>query len=105
MTACIVYVTASNDEEAKMIGQALVAERLVTCANILPGMTAIYRWEGTVQQDSEVSLLLKTTDAHLEAVTARVTSLHSYDCPCVVSWPIAGGSVDFIRWIESETSS
>ncbi|MDA0655376.1 MAG: divalent-cation tolerance protein CutA [Proteobacteria bacterium] len=105
MTACIVYVTASNDEEAKMIGQTLVAERLVACANILPGMTAIYRWDGAVQQDSEVSLLLKTTDAHLEAVTVRVRSLHSHDCPCVVSWPITGGSVDFIHWIESETSS
>jgi len=103
MTAYMIYVTAPNENEALKIAQTLVDEQLVACANMLPGMTSIYRWNGGVRQDQEVSLFLKTTEDHIEAVTERVISLHSYDCPCVVNWPITGGNRAFLNWIESET--
>lgn len=63
----------------------------VTCANILPGIESIYWWEGRVQADNEVALIAKTLAELLDAVIAKVWSLHSYTCPCVVAWPIAAG--------------
>ena len=104
MTACIVYVTASNKTEALRIAQTLVDEHLVACASMFPGTISIYRWNDCVQQSQEVSLYLKTTKVHIEAVTERVMSLHSYDCPCIVSWSIIGGNRAFLNWIETETS-
>src|SRR5215469_1438485 len=83
MAVMIVYVTASNAGEARRIGRTLVEERLAACANITAPVTSIYWWEGKVEEASEAVLILKTTEARLEALVSRVKALHSYDCPCI----------------------
>ena len=105
MVDCIsVYVTAPDRAQAEAIGRALVGERLAACANVLDGLTSIYRWEGAIQRDSEALLILKTRAALLPRVEARVRDLHPYDLPCIVAWPIAGGSSAYLAWIEAETA-
>jgi periplasmic divalent cation tolerance protein len=104
MTATLIYVTASSDEEARRIGGAVVAERLAACANLLPGMTSMFWWEGRVQEAREVTIILKTREELVRRLTDRVRELHSYDCPCIVALPVTGGSKAFIDWIVAETS-
>ncbi len=101
---CMVYMTAADEDEAGRIGRALVEERLAACVNVIPGMRSYYRWQGEVQDDSEVVMIAKTREALLDALVARVKELHSYDCPCVVALPIAAGNPDFLAWIEAETA-
>ena len=101
---CMVYMTAADEDEAGRIGRALVEERLAACVNVIPGMRSFYRWQGEVHDDREVVMIAKTREALLDALTARVKELHSYDCPCVVALPIAGGNPDFLDWIEAETA-
>jgi periplasmic divalent cation tolerance protein len=101
---CLLYMTAADAIEAQRIGDALVAERLAACVNIIPGMTSIYRWEGEIRHEAECVLIAKTRSDLVERVTARVAELHSYDCPCVVALPVAGGNPDFLSWIADETS-
>ncbi|MHA1109128.1 MAG: divalent-cation tolerance protein CutA [Alphaproteobacteria bacterium] len=103
MTYCLVYMTAATKEEARRIGSALVEERLAACANVIDGMTAIYRWEGEIQNDDEAVLIAKTRTELVDALTERVKALHSYDIPCVVALPITGGNADFLDWVGSET--
>lgn len=103
MTQMLVYVTASTREEASAIGRAVVDARLAACANVLGDITSFYWWEGAVQEDGEVSLILKTQDHLMERLTQQVKELHSYSCPCVVAIPIAGGNPDFLDWIVNET--
>ena len=103
MAVMIVYVTASNQSEARRIGRTLVEERLAACANILEPMNSIYWWEGKVQEASEAVLILKTTQARLEALVNRVKALHSYDCPCIEAWPVAAGYPPFLDWVARET--
>jgi periplasmic divalent cation tolerance protein len=103
MTATLVYVTAENETAAKKIATTLIEERLIACANLLPGMTSIYRWEGAVQEETETAMILKTTVERLDAVTERIRQLHSYACPCVVGWQATGGNADFLSWIAAET--
>ena len=100
----LIYMTASSDNEALSICETLVAERLVACANILGPMRSIYYWQGKVQRDDEVAVLMKTQARLVEKLSARINDLHSYDCPCVVSLPIAGGHPPFLKWIGEETS-
>jgi periplasmic divalent cation tolerance protein len=76
---------------------------LAACANVLPGVTSVFRWQGEVQEDGETALILKTRSELVEPLTKRVKELHSYDCPCVVALPIAGGNPDFLQWIADET--
>ncbi len=103
MTATWLYVTAASKDEALAIGRLLVEERLAACANVIPGTTAIYWWEGKVQEGEEAILVLKTRNDLVDAATARIRSLHSYSCPCVAALPVAGGNPDFLDWIVKET--
>lgn len=87
-------------EEAKLISITLVKEKLAACANILPGMTSVFWWEGEVQEGNEVVIIAKTTAALFSELEQRVKELHSYDCPCIVSLAVEGGSQEFLDWIE-----
>ena len=97
----LLYITCTNEDEAKSIARVLVEERLIACANILGIMTSIYRWEGAVAEDDEIAVLLKTCRNMEVHVTERVKALHSYDVPCVIGLPISGGNPDFIQWLNS----
>ena len=102
MPVHFIYMTAGSKEEANNIGQALVEARLAACVNIIDNMTSVYRWEEKVQQDSEVVLIAKTTEALVPELIDKVKSVHSYDCPCIVSLPISDGYPPFLDWINNE---
>lgn len=102
MSPCIVYMTASDRDEALRIGRALVDERLAACVNVLGEITSIYRWEDALQQDCEVAFIAKTVEDKVAALTERVNELHSYDCPCVVAVPISAGAPAFLSWLQTE---
>ena len=104
MTECIsVYVTAAARAQAEALGQTLVEERLAACANVFDGLTSIYRWEGAIRRDHEAALLLKTRAALLPQLEARIRALHGYTLPCIVAWPIEGGSAAYLAWIVEQT--
>jgi periplasmic divalent cation tolerance protein len=95
----LLYVTAADTAEATRIGRAMVEERLAACANVLPGMTSVYEWQGELHESQEAVLVLKTRASLVDEATERVRALHSYELPCVVALPIIGGSRDFAAWI------
>jgi periplasmic divalent cation tolerance protein len=101
--ARFIYVTAASRDEALRIGRALVEERLAACANVIEPATSIYWWDGKVQSETEVILVMKSRADLVERLTARVKALHSYAVPCVVALPIEAGNPDYLRWIASET--
>jgi periplasmic divalent cation tolerance protein len=103
MAAMLIYVTTGSEEEALRIGRAVVEERLAACANILPRITSIFHWDGTLQQEDEAVLILKTPEDRVDAVVARIKAVHSYSCPCIVTLPVTGGNAAFLNWIEAET--
>ena len=102
MPVNFIYMTASSKAEAQKIGKALVDSRLAACVNILDNMQSIYRWEEKIQEDSEVVLIAKTTETLIPLLIDKVKSLHSYDCPCIVSLPVLDGYPPFLEWIKSE---
>jgi periplasmic divalent cation tolerance protein len=105
MQPVLLYITATDKLQAVNIARALVEARLAACANVLPGVASVYRWEGEIEQAEECVIIAKSTAARVPAVTAKVQELHTYDCPCVVAVPIAGGAAEFLAWVEKETGS
>lgn len=105
-TYCVVLVTAGSRENASLIARTLVEERLAACCNILPGMTSVYRWEESVQEDEELLLICKTRTAQFAQLERRVQDLHTYDVPEVIQLPVTAGSAPYLAWIdESLTGS
>ena len=95
----IVLVTLPSVEKAAELARTLVEERLAACGNILPGVRSIYSWEGRVQDEQEVLLILKTASSSFDALRQRVASLHPYSCPEVISLEITEGHAPYLEWI------
>ena len=104
MKLSMVYITASSQDEAKKIGEALVAERLAACVNILGEINSIYWWDQQLEKGQEIALFAKTSTDMVEKLISRVKSIHSYDCPCVVSWELRISNPDYENWLMSELS-
>lgn len=100
--ACFVYVTAPDEAEARQLARTVVEERLAACANLLGPIQSIYWWDGKLCDGAEVALVLKTSVTQQERLVERICNLHSYDCPCVVCLPVAGGNPAFLSWIADE---
>ncbi len=97
----IVEIVCSHKKMATDIGKALVDDRMAACVNILPGVSSFYRWNEKVESATEVILLAKTLQSSFESLKRKVLSLHTYECPCVVSWKIDEGHLDYLEWIEA----
>ena len=100
MSVVSVYAIFASVEEAERIGRAVVEERLAACINILPPIRSIYRWKGAIEEANEVAAILKTTAASADALITRVAALHSYDVPCIVTWPIDKVLGSYAEWVE-----
>jgi periplasmic divalent cation tolerance protein len=103
MSVQLLYVTCSGMEEARRIAALLLEEGRIACANILPGMRALYRWEGQLREDEECVLLLKTRSELAEEVREAVVRAHSYDVPAVLVLDVAGGYPPFLEWVREQT--
>jgi periplasmic divalent cation tolerance protein len=97
--ALIVLVTVPNVEEASRIADALVGARLAACVNVVSGIESVYRWEGKVARDSEVLMIIKTTDDRYAELEGQIKSLHSYTTPEVIAIKIERGSEAYLKWL------
>jgi periplasmic divalent cation tolerance protein len=100
----LMFCTCPDEATAQGIAETLVQERLAACANLLPGITSIYRWDGRIQRDPEVLVLIKTTVEHVERLTARLRALHPYEIPEIIAVPITEGLPDYLSWLTTCTN-
>lgn len=105
MSLSLIYIPCSNCSEATTIARTLLEERLIACANILDGVTSIYRYEGEVQEATEAVLILKSKTDLYEKIEARVSDLHSYDCPCIIQLDTEQAHAPFLEWVNQNTTS
>jgi periplasmic divalent cation tolerance protein len=99
VTIVSVYATFSDAAEAERIGRTVIEERLAACVNVLGVVRSIYRWQEKVETAAEVAAICKTTAVRSEALIARIAELHSYDVPCIVTWPIDAVLSDYAQWV------
>lgn len=99
----VILVTAPSIEVARELARSLVAERLAACVNILPDLTSIYRWEGAIEEEAEVLMVVKTSVDQFDEVKARVQELHPYDEPEVLGLDVADGSHSYLKWVLDES--
>lgn len=99
-----VYAVFADAEEAERIGLTIVEERLAACANILGPIRSIYRWKGTVETTGEVAAIFKTSDAQADALIGRIAALHSYEVPCITTWPTDKILRAYADWVEDSVA-
>ena len=99
MSEILVLSTADGVELARTIASALVEANEAACVNIVPGIRSIYRWQGTICDESELLLIIKSTAEKFEAINSRIHRLHTYKVPEVISVPITAGDPAYLQWI------
>ena len=98
----MVYITTSGVLESKKIARKLLEEKLVACINIIPTIESIYLWKGTIEEDSESIMFVKTKTELVGKVIKRIEQLHSYEIPCILEIHVNSGSNNYLKWMESE---
>ena len=101
----LIYTTLPTLDEAKRVGDALVAARLAACVNMFPGMISIFEWKGARDEANEVAMIIKTRASLAEAVLRETKRLHPYELPALLVLPTEGGSAEYCGWIVSQTRS
>ena len=95
----------SDMETANDVARTLVAEKFVACANIIPAVHSIYRWNGKVEAGGEVLVFFKTTRDRQKAFQDKLRSLHPYELPEIIYLKIDKGSPDYLRWVAESCAS
>jgi periplasmic divalent cation tolerance protein len=103
MTELLLVSTSFAEEaDAARVARVLIDERLIACANIVPGARSLYRWEGAVRDEREVLVLMKTRKQDWTALLSRLHELHPYDTPECLAVRVAAGAPRYMAWLEAE---
>lgn len=107
MTERVILALSScpDDTVAQRIATALVSEGLAACVSRIAGAHSTYHWEGQLQEDTEVLLIIKTTAARLAPLTTRLAALHPYQLPELVAVEAAGGNESYLDWVRMSVGS
>jgi periplasmic divalent cation tolerance protein len=99
----VVLITASSEDEAAKISRALVDARLAGCVNIIKNIRSIYSWEGKIEDEPEILMIVKTQKPLFDNLMKKVKELHSYTVPEIIALPILDGSEDYLKWLREVT--
>jgi len=97
----VVLVSAPDETTAVRITRMLVQERLAACGNVVGGLTSIYWWQGAVETAAEALIVLKTSNATVDALVRRVPELHPYEVPEVLVVPVLDGHAPYLEWVRA----
>ena len=103
MNEIVVFITASDEDEAVKIARSLVEAKLAGCVNIIKNIRSVYRWEETVEDDPEVLMVAKTQKTLFHELMKKVKAIHSYTVPEIIALPIVEGSEDYLQWLRDVT--
>jgi periplasmic divalent cation tolerance protein len=98
----VVFSTCADAAEAEKIARRLVEAHLAACVNIVGGARSFYRWQGAIEEAQEFLLIVKSSRARFDALSAELDRLHSYEVPEIVALPVVEGSANYLNWLNGE---
>ena len=104
MSAMLVITNLPDRAAAEKLADALIAQRLAACVNILAPCRSVYRWQGALQHDEEHPMLIKTSAERYAALEAAIRAGHPYELPEIVAVPIERGLAAYLDWLAAETT-
>lgn len=99
----LVITTLPDRASAERIAEVLVTARVAACVTVLAEATSVYRWQGKLEQGSEIPLLIKTTRSAYPELETRLRALHPYELPEIIALPINAGLPEYLNWVVLET--
>lgn len=102
----IVFITAPSEKVARQVGDALLERRLAACVNLVTDLQSFYWWQGEIESDEEVLMIVKTrADLFESRLIPAVQEVHPYDVPEIIALPIVMGSRDYLAWVDENVQA
>ncbi|XP_076867321.1 protein CutA homolog isoform X1 [Brachyhypopomus gauderio] len=96
----VLLINCPTEQTAKDISRHIMEKRMAACVNILPRTSTMYYWKGEIQDTSEILLLVRTRTSVIQKLTDYVKTIHPYDIPEILSFPVEGGSLSYLKWMD-----
>lgn len=93
-------MTAPDEQVAKKLAHGIISNKLAACVNIIPRITSIYHWDGKINEDSEVLMMIKTKTSKVDELSIYVRENHPYSVAEVISLPIDNGNPLYLKWLQ-----
>jgi periplasmic divalent cation tolerance protein len=97
--SALIWSPFADADQARTVAKALLEEKLIACANIVPGVVSVFEWQGEVTEADEVGVLFKTHADLLDRAVARIEQLHRYESPAIIGWHGKSAGVATGLWL------
>lgn len=101
-SAALIWCPFADQASAKAAARVLLEERLIACANIIPEIVSVFRWQGAVEEACETGMLCKTDTVLLKRAVARLEQLHPYDTPAIMGWSMEAAPPATLGWLAEQ---
>ena len=98
----VLFITTAADEEAQLISRVLLEQRKAACINIVPRVSSLFWWQGSIDSAQESLLVVKTRAPLVAEIVQLVKEIHSNDVPEIIALPIVAGNQDYLEWLDRE---
>ncbi len=98
----VLFITTAADEEAQLISRVLLEQRKAACINIVPRVSSLFWWQGSIDSAQESLLVVKTRASLVAEIVQLVKEIHSNDVPEIIALPIVAGNQDYLEWLDRE---
>jgi len=99
----IVFNTCNSADLASSMAESLVSNKLAACVNIINNVESVYQWQGKIEHDKEILLIIKTRQSLFSQIEKVIQALHDYELPEIIAVPIEAGQQKYLNWIQSAT--
>ncbi len=104
LSDCLLVVTNMPDAaSAAQLAHRLMSERAAACVNQLAPCISTYRWQGKIESETEVPLLIKTSKSAYKRLEGLIHEIHPYELPEIIAVPLTAGLPAYLSWVSSET--
>ena len=100
----VILCTVPDEAAAENLARGLIEGRLAACVNAIPGVKSFYRWQGKIETDTEIQLVIKTRSERFDELAAWISENHPYDVPEIVAIPAERVSEAYRAWAVDQTS-
>lgn len=97
----IVMTTCPDAASAQQIAGMVVTDKLAACVQRIPAMQSTYMWQGKLQDEAEVLLLIKTLPHAVPALTRRILEVHPYEVPELLIQTADCGNEAYLQWVRT----
>ncbi len=99
----LVLSTFSDRATAETCARHLVENRSAACVQIDGPIRSVYQWNGNLEADDEIRLLVKTSPESLNECVIALREHHPYEIPEIVVLH-AHASESYASWVTEQTT-